>query len=85
MSQITKECVRVLKKNHYFVYVIGDSTLAKSQFSTATALTKMCENYGMKMIKIHKRPYFVRKMGSKRAAHSAITKSDVFLIMKKIK
>jgi DNA modification methylase len=85
MNQITKECVRVLKKNHYFVYVIGDSTLGKSQFSTATALKKMCENYGMKLIKTHKRPYFARKMGSKRATYSAITKSDVFLVMKKIK
>ena len=85
MSQITKECVRVLKKNHYFIYVIGDSTLGKNEFSSATALKKMSENEGMKLMKIHERPYYVRKMGYKRAAHSAITKSDVFLIMKKMK
>jgi len=83
MYKITQECVRVLKPNGYFVYVIGNSTLAKSEFSNANLLQKMGELEGLETRIIHERPYYMRTMGRKRASHSAVTKSDVFIIFRK--
>jgi DNA modification methylase len=85
MYSITKECARVLKPGGHFVYVIGNSTLAKSHFSTSEALQKMGKLSGLDLILTHSRPYFVRSMGHKRADHSAVTKSDIFILFRKRK
>ena len=83
MYKITQECVRVLKPNGYFVYVIGNSTLAKNEFSNVKLLQKMGELLGLETRMTHERPYYMRTMGKKRASHSAVTKSDVFIIFRK--
>lgn len=83
MYEITKECSRVLKTGGHFVYVIGNSTLAKSQFSTSEALQRMGKFCGLDLVLVHSRPYYARSMGHKRASHSAVTKSDVFILFRK--
>jgi len=83
MYKITQECTRVLKKGGYFVYIIGNSTLAKEEFSSANALKMMGEQFGLVVQLTHERPYYMRSMGQKRASHSAVTKSDVFIIFRK--
>ena len=84
MYDITKECFRVLKTNGHMVYVIGNSTLGKSEFSSSFALQRMGELVGFKTKLIHDRPYYVRSMGEKRAKHSAVTKSDIFIIFQRV-
>ncbi len=83
MYEITKECARVLKPGGHFVYIIGNSTLAKSHFSTSDALQRMGKLSGLDIILVHSRPYYARSMGNKRAAHSAVTKADIFILFRK--
>lgn len=83
MYEITKECTRILKPGGHFVYIIGNSTLAKSHFSTSDALQRMGKLSGLDLVLVHSRPYYVRSMGNKRAAHSAVTKADVFILFRK--
>jgi len=84
MRDITAECERVLKPGRFFVYVIGNSTLAKATFSTGIGLKKIGESLGLHTELTYERPYYMRRMGSKRAKHSAVTKSDVFVIFRKV-
>jgi len=83
MREITHECYRVLKPNGYLVYIIGNATLAKSEFSTALTLKTIGEKFGFETKLTHERPYYARRMGRKRANHSAVTKSDVFIVLRK--
>jgi DNA modification methylase len=83
MRDITAECTRVLKGGGHFVYVIGNATLRGKEFSTANSLRKISESYGLSTILTFERPYYARRMGRKRANHSAVTKSDMFLLFRK--
>lgn len=83
MRVITSECYRVLQYGGYLIFIIGNATLAKSEFSTAAALKTIGETFGFETKLTYERPYYARRMGRKRASHSAITKSDVFIVFKK--
>lgn len=85
MRDITAECVRVLERGGHFVYVIGNATLRGREFSTADALRRIGESYGLSTVLTFERPYYARRMGKNRADHSAVTKADVFILFRKSK
>ena len=85
MRDITAECARVLERGGHFVYVIGNATLRGREFSTADALRRMGESYGLSTVLTFERPYYARRMGKNRADHSAVTKADVFILFRKPK
>jgi DNA modification methylase len=85
MREITAECTRVLKNGGHFVYVIGNATLRGREFSTADALKRIGESYGLSTVLTFERPYYARRMGKNRANHSAVTKADVFILFEKPK
>jgi len=83
MVKITRECYRILKKDKYLVYVIGNSTIKGTHFSTESVFINMCKEIGFKFEKKFSRPYYSYRMSTKRNIQSNKIKEDIFLIFKK--
>ena len=83
MREITRQIFRVLKRNAYLTYVIGNSTINKTNFNTAKVFTEICRNIGFKIDLMLERPYYAYRMARKRNSHSNTIKNDIFIIAKK--
>ncbi len=91
INKVTSELYRVIKKNNtnnkkngsYLIYIIGNSTIRKTKFRTSDFLIEICKNNGFEIEKVLERPYYAYRMARKRANHSNIIKSDLFIIAKK--
>lgn len=83
MVKVTHECYRILKNGKYLVYVIGNSTIKGTHFSTESVFTNMCKEIGFKFEKKFSRPYYSYRMSTKRNIQSNKIKEDIFLIFKK--
>lgn len=83
MFTITSEIYEVLKPGGFLVYVIGDSTIKKSIFTTSQVLKGICESSGFQFTKDFERPYFAYRMMRKRNVHSNTIKKDHFIVVQK--
>ncbi|NQT80442.1 MAG: hypothetical protein HQ555_08655 [Candidatus Aminicenantes bacterium] len=83
MVRVTHECYRILKNGKYLVYVIGNSTIKGTHFSTENIFTNFCKEIGFKFEKKFSRPYYSYRMSTKRNIQSNKIKEDIFLIFKK--
>lgn len=84
MLSITKEIYRVLKRNSYLVYIVGNSTINRTKFHTDRVFKNICENVGFNVEFILERPYYAYRLPRKRNSHSNIIKKDMFLVVKKL-
>lgn len=83
MYRITEEIYRVLKPRHYIVYIVGNSTINRTQFHTDKVFQSICKNIGFIIEDILERPYYAYRMTRKRNIQSNTIKKDVFIIAKK--
>jgi DNA modification methylase len=83
MALVSKECYRILKQGKHLVYVIGNSTIKGSSFSTENIFIGICEEIGLKLEKRYVRPYYSYRMATKRNVHSNSIKEDIFLVFRK--
>ena len=75
--------VSIIDDGKYLVYVIGNSTIRGTHFSTESVFTNMCKEIGFKFEKKFSRPYYSYRMSTKRNIQSNKINEDIFLIFKK--
>lgn len=83
MHKVTREAFRVLKQGGHLVYVIGNSTVKKTEFRTDDVLTQICREVGFVIERTLERPYFAYRMTRKRNVQSNTIKADVFIVARK--
>jgi DNA modification methylase len=83
MAKVTEEMYRVLRRDKYLIYVVGNSTIMKTNFRVVEVFCGLCENSGFKIEQILERPYFSYRMPRVRNIQSNTIKSDIFIIARK--
>ncbi len=83
MHQVTLEAFRVLKSGGHLIYVIGNSTVKKTEFRTDQVLTEICKEAGFEIERTFERPYYAYRMSRKRNVQSNTIKADVFIVARK--
>ncbi len=83
MHQVTQEAYRVLKSGGHLIYVVGNSTVKKTEFRTDYILTEICREVGFVIERTLERPYFAYRMTRKRNVQSNTIKSDSFIVARK--
>lgn len=83
MRRVTLEAFRILKPGGHLIYVIGNSTVKKTEFRTDHVFTEICRGVGFAIERMLERPYYAYRMTRKRNVQSNTIKADVFIIARK--
>lgn len=83
MYKITEQIYRVLKRKSYLVYIVGNSTINRTNFHTDKVFMGMCKNAGFSIELTLERSYYAYRLTRKRNSHSNTIKKDIFIVAKK--
>lgn len=83
MHRVTVEAFRVLKRGGHLIYVIGNSTVRKTEFRTDHVLAEICRGTGFEIERMLERPYYAYRMTRKRNVQSNTIKADIFIVARK--
>jgi DNA modification methylase len=83
MHKVTLEAFRILKRGGHLIYVIGNSTVKRTEFRTDRVLTEICRGAGFEIERTLERPYYAYRMMRKRNVQSNTIKADIFIVARK--